>query len=76
MYTVSAGYPLNQSTLTGMYIIIIAMSDALNVPLVSTVPCIYILWNTIHRFPEDEVHKGRMDYAEVEDTRNSEFPPM
>ena len=76
MYTVSAGDPLNQNTLTGMYMIIIAMSDALNVPLVSTVPCIHNLRNTIHRFPEDEIHKGRMDYAEVEDTRNSAFPPM
>ena len=34
---------------------------ALNIPLVSTVPCIQNLWNTIHRFPKDKVHKGRMD---------------
>jgi len=37
------------------------MLYALNVPPVSTVRCIRSLWNTIHRFPEDEVCKGRMD---------------
>ena len=44
----------NQTTLAGMLC-------ALNVPLVSTVPCIWNLWNTIHRFLKDEVQKGRMD---------------
>ena len=34
---------------------------ALNIPLVSTVPCIRNLRNTIHRFPKDKVRKGRMD---------------
>ena len=37
------------------------MICVLNVPLVSTVPCIRNLWNTIHRFPEDKFRKGRMD---------------
>ena len=34
---------------------------ALNVPLVSTAPCMRNLRNTIHRFPENKVRKGRMD---------------
>ena len=55
----------------------IAMSDALNVPLVSTVPCIRNLQNTIHRFPEGQSPQGEDGlYEEVEDTRNSAFPPM
>ena len=48
------GLSSNQSSLAGI-------SCALNVPLVNTVPCIRNLRNTIHRFPEDKVRKGRMD---------------
>ena len=52
----------------------IAMSNALNVPLVSTVPCIRNLRNTIHRFPEGQSPQGEDElYGKVEDTRNSAF---
>jgi len=39
----------NQRTLAGKLLV-------LNIPLVSTVPCIQNLHNTIHRFPEDKVY--------------------
>ena len=48
------GLFFNQSTLAGMLY-------ALNIPLVSTVSCIWNLQNTIHRFPEERVCKGGMD---------------
>ena len=53
------------------------MLDALNVPLVNTVPCIRNLRNTIHRFPEGRSPQGEDGlYEEVEDTRNSVVPPI
>ena len=45
------GLSSNQGTLAGMLC-------ALNVPLVSTVPCIRNLRNTIHRFPEGQRPQG------------------
>ena len=63
------GLSSNQGTLAGMMC-------ALNVPLVSTVPCIRNLQNTIHRFPKGQSPQGKDGlYEEVYDTRNSANPP-